>query len=281
MLYLRNNKQFLNADKLHLNYKSSKQAFNKLGMDMNDLTKSFAENPNIADIDQIMVTLAVPAEAIEPLEIRYLYGFFEVMFTNSTPGVKNATVIQDKLSKMVLTSESITKTRNTYLNGPNPAYASGKENTTRTVQVWNTYKEMFYPQEEAVTYHWYRKQISATTYDEIRILNLGMAYHMAEGFVSTTYQSVNATGKTAVLLVPLDSSITKFYKLKEREKLYALALRYVINTRTQTTLDWYQSPSFGFLMMVVAIIIMVYTFDPEWVTMVGEAWAGVPGACQN
>ena len=284
--YFRYGKSRMNADKNSDGYKTSKKLLNFLGMDFDSLTDTIHENPNIADVEQAMMVMAVPANTSNPVEQMYLYEFFDTMYlaspnktgtsTASRFGFflnrdKNAMVIQDRLFKMTLGHDGIFKRRRmgqlgkigTFTSGTTTEYYTqtylsndhdgGTQTKTRTV---------------AQKFHYYRKQVTDVVYDEVRVLDLRMTY-----FIWGGHNTVGDDTDT-ILMVPIDRSITKKYSLAVKEELYARSLHFIFNSRTTTHLKWYQTGFFGDLVTIAAIFIAIVTIQPEIAMMAIAVQAG-------
>lgn len=252
-------------------YLTSKRLLKYVGIDYDTLAdaindESVEGNADIANVEQAMLVLAVPANTSNPVEQHYLYDFFDKLFdsdanqfaspvyTSTTslfeaaPDIsKSALVIQDSRFKMSLSNSGVYKSRKVGNFGPKGGYSSAVE-------------EIFVAQEYAVIYgesgvqilthqvpikvHVYRQQITATLYDELRVVNLKMLYHIFEDY------KVTADELDEILLIPLDHSITTEYTILEREILYARSLHLVFNSVLIRHLKWYETETFNFFMIL-------------------------------
>ena len=95
----------------------------------------------------------------------------------------------------------------------------------------------------------YRKQLTPTLYEEIRVVGPVVTYRVSGSYTAT------ATAVDKNLLIPIDHSITEAYTIPDRETLYARSMHYVINSKIITKVKWYQSTFFKFVMIVVAVSI--------------------------
>lgn len=102
-------------------------------------------------------------------------------------------------------------------------------------------------------YHWFRKQLSANTYREIRIYNLACNERVTGG------HSTTASGESENLLIPLDISINNEFSPREREELYTKSMYIVFNTVKVVKKKWYQTGVFKAIMFVVAVAFSVFT----------------------
>lgn len=276
-IYLRYDKQPMDRDKTGETYKTSKKMCKYLGLNYQQLIDMVHENPDIADVEQGFMTFAIPANTTDPMEQRYLFEFFHDMhaavgdmppsaspygsFVNSAyTDVKNAVVIQDKLFRMGLNSSGLMKFVKSGVVAKIGSHSSG----FAIEQFDSMYQDsdgIKYPTKVNVDYHFYRKQISDNLYEEIRVYNLKMVYHIYGGYTTTGDDTSN------ILLVPLDKSIVDRMSIPEKEQLVSRALHFVFNSRVVTKLKWYQTGFFKAFMFIVAIVITVFTYGSTWAAM--------------
>lgn len=277
-LYFRFNKQSMSADKQSQAYKSSKKMGDRyLGMGYDNVVDSIHENPDIEDIEQAYMMLAVPPMSGNQMETRYLFDFFSKLYGTQkhkyfTPGqiemrsalsqidnttLQHALTLQDALFRMVLSAGNITKRFRPGVIGTIGHCTVSRETKPVSYTVWDDYAGS--GQGRVETYdkygYAYRKQTSTGVYEEIRVEDLQIRYHV--------YGSYSTIGNenTDYLLVPLDHSITQHYSIPDREELFGRSMHYIFNTRVTQTykVRWYQSGWFSVFIMIVAIIITIWT----------------------
>lgn len=88
MAYFRYDKKSEIGDKGSASYKSTKALVSKLGMDYDKIATAINENPDIKDVIQAFFTFGIPAESTDQLELRYLFRFFERVYTMG--GISNS-----------------------------------------------------------------------------------------------------------------------------------------------------------------------------------------------
>lgn len=268
--YFRYNKTSELEDKSTDAYKTSKKLVKYLGMDYDTVTEAIHDNPDIDDVEQAMLVMAVPANSQDPLEQRYLFEFFSNWFHASGSQFRTETaakiaatqidnsdlnratiVIQDARFKMALSHDGIFKRR---VAGSIGAVGSCNSSTTEK-WVNQPYVDEFGSHSFAVkvTTHHYRKQTNNAQYDEISVVGLQMKYH-----IWGKYHTVGDETDD-ILLVPIDRSITRYYSIPDRETLYSRSMHYVFNSRQVIKIKWYQTMFFRFIMIVVAVAITIYT----------------------
>lgn len=280
-------------NKTSASYLTSKKLVSHLGFDYDDIAKVIDENDSTSNIDQAMMIMAVPADTKNEFEQRYLFDFFNGIYTDGETEFKKASdedlirsvlngggrpsrssiVIEDKRFKMVLGNDGIFKRivvgklgvsgkigtydseYTTIPSGQTFVDSSGGLNTT----VVTTDKS-----------HFYRYQITADLYEEVRVDNLKLEYYIIQGYKTLGDED------DPILLIPIDRSITDTYNLPVQEILLARSLHFVLNSVDVRKLKWYETGAFKALLVIVAVIITIVSYGTQAWT-VGAA-LGIGGA---
>jgi len=283
--YFRFAKQDQTTDKTTQAYKTTRKMLRYIGMDFDQVAEAMHENPDIADIEQAMLMVAVPANTTNELERRYLFDFFTNWFESTgdqfpslevrnvyrTLGeediAKYSLGIQDNRFKMALQNGGIYKKRKAGSIGPVGAHNSGMTITSYEKEFVEQDTGIVYRRDIPVRYHYYQRQISTGFYDEIQVVELKTLFHIFENYVMV------AGDDQDILMVPVDYSIVRNYMTREREVLYTRSLHYVFNSRVVTKLKWYEQEWFADLMMIVAIVVTVMSFGSDGGSAIGAALA--------
>lgn len=257
-------------------YKTTKKLTKYFGMDFDEVAKAINENPDIKDVQQAMMIMAVPANTKEEVERKYLYKFFDNWFYSKdqqfrlpTIGLiamgqtsdwnlnRSSIVIQDKRFKMALSTTGLFKRR---VAGSIGAIGTHDSGTTDQVLEQVSYDAETGDKRVAtqvIKNHYYRKQISLNFYDEIVVSGLQMLYYVYGEYATTGDETDD------ILLIPLDRSITNEYSITEKETLYARSLHFVFNSMQIIKIKWYQQGWFAALIQIVGFIIAVITLQPQ------------------
>jgi len=107
------------------------------------------------------------------------------------------------------------------------------------------------PEQYDMTYHRYRKQITETVYEEIRVPGLAVTYYIKD------QHTVLADNDDPILLIPLDYTITSKYPIPIKEELYARSLHLIFNSYVVQTIKWYQTSVFKYVVIIIAIILTI------------------------
>lgn len=276
-IHFRHNKVSMDSAPMSTEYIHSQRMARKLGINYEDVLAALNENPDIADVEQAYMGFLVPANTADSLQERYLFDFFDrargtslgqllaptvwetFLGEQQIPGEpkyevnRSLVLIQDTRVKSSLGTSGITKTQVAGRLGPIGTHDSG-------FVIANDYNK----------YHYYRKQITNTVYDEIRVFNLESSYYFNGGQVSSGEKDDDA------LLIPIDLDIARGYTLTDQEKLYAMSLNLVANALVTVKLSWYQTLWFKGLLMFVGIFLMAW--DGGFTSSLAAAIAAGVGA---
>jgi hypothetical protein len=257
------------VDKTTQWFKNSKRLLNTIGMDYEQVANAIDENPDIGDVEQAMMIMAVPANTKDQNEMRYLHDYFKQLLGLSahdtpaigspyTTGLANTIVIQDKRFKMTLGYSNITRRLAVGKIAEPGQYTFILENKSEVVEgiEVSTVKKVFWNTSRKV--HVYCKQINLNQYEEVKVYGLNMKYHI--------FQQYSAVGDEddTTLLIPIDMSIVRGYSLPIKENLYSRAMQYVFNSKVVTKVKWYQQGWFRYFMLIVAIVVTVMSYGSTW-----------------
>jgi hypothetical protein len=291
--YFRFGKHSQISDKTTNAYKTSKRMLKHLGMDYDLLADSIDANPNIGDIEQAMMTFSVPAVSTNAIENRYLFDYFDNMFTAmdgsssaeqaavlakltkvagfaNWAGNFNTAVIQDARFRMTLNNSGIYKRLVAGSIGEVDSYASAYEPIQVEQIVMEAEGSGTSTQWVSVSMHRYRHQIAVGLYEEVSVQNLRMVYNIYGGY------STLGDGTSDILLIPIDRSVSENYSIAMREILYARSLHFIFNSRTVTTVKWYQQQWFSVVLIIVAIVLTVIDMGTDGGSWIATA-LGVTG----
>lgn len=286
--YFRYNKAPVSTDVNSAVYKTSSKLVNYIGVNYANLVNEINANPDIKDVEQAMLIMAASANTVDPIEQRYLFDFFSRVVDQkvaaetapipllssragllgivsklfTTVAADNAgLVVQDSRFKMVLGMSSVYRKKKAGRFMKVGQYSGGFGSvgipvTTESVGldglksvVISTYN---------IPTHYYRHQITDSVYEEIEVTGLRTTYHIWNGY--------NTVGEetSPLLLVPMDYSITSKYPITERELLYSRSLQLVFNSVTVTKIKWYQTGIFKAILLIIAIVVMIFTYGATW-----------------
>jgi hypothetical protein len=261
------------ADGNLAHFASTKKMLKYLGMDYVEMAASINENPDIGDVEQAILTMAIPANSTDPVDIRYLFEFFKQLHGNAgtqyTSGQQanandaldeGALRIQDGRFVQHMNFSGIYRRTITGKLGPVGTYqsASGVENigppyqVTETTQSGDNSVTTTITVQDTAQFNAYRFQDTDTTYTEIKVHNLSIAFQVLDGYYATALEN-----DIPVQYVPLDWSIASTWSAPDRETLYARSLHFIFNSVQVVKIRWYQQAWFKFVLIIVAVVICI------------------------
>ena len=267
--YFRYNKQSVIQNKTTQAYKTSKKLVDLIGIDYDVLAETIDANPDIADVEQAILMMAVPAVSTNAIECRYLFDYFDSLHYSmggSTSAAlasvgsrlfqkavkRNSIVIQDAQFKMALQNAGIYKRLVAGSIGSIGTHTSEYINPSQLEEVVDELTG------ETITYsvdknsHIYKKQIATGVYEEITVQDLRMVYWIFEEYTTTADETDD------ILLIPIDRTVSSLYSMGDREQLYTRSLHFIFNSRVVSKVKWYQTGVFKALLLITAVIITIY-----------------------
>lgn len=248
-------------------YAETEKLLKYLRMDYAEMIDTIHENPDIGDVEQAMMVFAVSPTSSHPVDCRYLFDYFNGQYAlqgadtiSVAASIVNrllkkdqsleqyATVIQDNRFKMTLSNQGVYKR---FVQG-----SIGKVGLHTSAFVAGT------------SSHFFRKQVSASTYEEIEVRGLRMTYHIWNQYTTT------GDDNDDILLIPLDHAITETYSIPDREAMYLRSLHFVFNSRVTIKVKWYQTGVFKAILTIAAIALTIYTYGATWQSMAAALAAG-------
>lgn len=261
-----------------------------IGLSLPQLSSSIAESPDIDDVDDAYLMNIVPINAGSKEEREYLWRYFVLMhatqtstrdqwnaWENNPVGAPPITRIQwrDKRAAETEYEQSI---RFNYIEmNLNKVGVMTTEGDYRTIGIPNnstrTINGAYIRDDQLI----YRYQKSATHYDEIIIHGI---YQVGSIWVDvkrskmlhseTTVGDAFAADDERIdgLYVPLCRNILDDMDNLTQQILVRKSFHIVINTIVKTKIKWYQTEAFRILIYIIAIIVAIYTQNPEATTTV-------------
>lgn len=270
--YLRFSKTRQDLNTASAEFKTTKRMLKYINLDYSQLIESIHGNPDIADVEQAIVMMAVPAKTKNKQEQHYLYDFFSAQYiqtgasgTKLTPAlydvagflnypvIEHSINIQDKKFNTALTFRNILKRKVVGSIGRVGSYSHAytTQKFTKDGHLIGTTTDTKVSYEYPC--HSYMHQVSEDLYWEVMVFNLKMKYRIFNEYWTTGDETDD------ILMIPIDHSISQTYSIQDREILLARSLHLVFNSRVVTKLKWYQTEAFKIILVIVAIILIVYS----------------------
>lgn len=294
--YFRYDKKAETSDKDSASYKSTKQLVKQLGLNFDQIAVAIDENPDIKDVAQAMMVYGVPPETEDASEREYLFAFFSNLYNMQEPSLKgsmagsasikyltggvqmsdgwNSVVLEiaDKRFRMKFMVKSMTKK---YIVGnvaPVGKYHSSVGESDYNYEYIDQESGATVEAVTKVPYYAYQKQLSRTTYEEIRVYGMELEYYVFQQHHTTSDEDKK------ILLIPIDRSITENWGIIKKEVLYARSLHFVFNSMKVVKLRWYQTGIFQVFTVIIGVVISVVIYGLDGGTLVGAVLGASTGA---
>ena len=279
MLYIKRDFKFVEADTFPDFYKESKAYAKKLNLTFKDIVKQIKKEVN--DQDKIMQTylkFGVDYNSTSPEDLLYLHGFFKKYFkfcdTEDTynmnfeyePGTVYKVPGRQLKFKDKVTSHSI------FCNYLGIVYGSGSVEEVGTITTGegidprepkpeteessgDKWARFFRNRIQNRVYKYFRKQITETTYEEIRVYKMG-----ADVYVNAGKSAQPGQDEGSALLIPVDFDVVKTIKgFKHKEKFLYSCIYIEFLTYVVKKVKWYQRGVFKLIVFAVSVAITVFT----------------------
>ena len=279
MLYIKRDFKFVEADTFPDFYKESKAYAKKLNLTFKDIVKQIKKEVN--DQDKIMQTylkFGVDYNSTSPEDLLYLHGFFKKYFkfcdTEDTynmnfeyePGTVYKVPGRQLKFKDKVTSHSI------FCNYLGIVYGSGSVEEVGTITTGegidprepkpeteesssDKWARFFRNLIQNRVYKYFRKQITETTYEEIRVYKMG-----ADVYVNAGKSAQPGQDEGSALLIPVDFDVVKTIKgFKHKEKFLYSCIYIEFLTYVVKKVKWYQRGVFKLIVFAVSVAITVFT----------------------
>ncbi len=241
-------------------YKAMARMSKYLSIDYLDLNGGIHENPDVGQVEQAFMTIGVPADSQDPLDIRYLFDFFtrlhQVTSTFSVASMDDYLKATDPTEAFLRqptgiamsvsdgATNSIFSNYGTLRNVVNGKVTGIGGYTSHIDRVLTQYGEFLF--------RVYRYQATASTYVELRVYGLSMKYQ-----VRGKHYTVAGDDVGEILLVPVDRIIINGYSAKDKERLITRSFHVVCNCLVNRKLSWYQRKWFADFLFVLAIVLLI------------------------
>lgn len=291
--YFRFNKQSQITNKTSDSFKTSKKMLKYLKMDYETVAENMDQNPDIANVEQAMMMMAVPANSGNEVEAKYLFDFFKTVYNNHPiqkpyqaiidtgnkftdfaaafraeyEALSSTMVISDNRFQLSLSYDGVYKKKKVGV--------IGKIGDSKVeLKLGSTSQEFTDPSGDVFTEnfprttHLYKRQLTETIYEEIQVVGLKSTYYILDQHHATADEDDD------ILLIPINRAISNMYSLPVKEELYGRSLHYIFNSVVITKIKWYQTGLFKYLMIIVAVVITIVTAGAGFSTIIAAIAAG-------
>lgn len=281
MLYIKRNFKFVEADTSPDFYKESKAYAKKLNLTFKDIVNQIKEEVN--DQDKIMQTylkFGVDYNSTSPEDLLYLHGFFKKYFkfcdiedTYNMDFVYEPDTAYKVPGRQLRFKDKVTS-HSIFCNSLAIVYGSGSDVEVGTITTGRGIDPPEPEPEESSgskwgskwvwffrnlirnrRYKYFRKQITETTYEEVRVYKMG-----ADVYVSSGKSAHPGQDDGSALLIPVDFDVVKSIKgFKHKEKFLYSCIYIEFLTYVVQKVKWYQRGIFKLIVFAVSVAITVFT----------------------
>lgn len=261
----------------------------ELGVSYDQLHDGVHEDPDVDDVEQSLLMMAIwPGSAHQACK-EYLFKYFSALHSNSLPQVQLDPSLEGKLNaftsspsqrqsirdnrfSMSFQYSGISRRRVTGSIGKKGSYASRFGIMSQDSQTYLTQTPTGTGVDNAFLQQpgWlYQYQVADALYEEIIVYGLRSQYdvHRKKGFA--------AGGQDKELLVPIDRAIVQTMAVTAREQLLCRSLTMMVNTVIVTKSPWYASSAFKIILIVIAVVITILSAGTAWQSIVVAAGVGL------
>ena len=278
-------------------YATSKKLLSILSLDIDLIASTLNENPNVADIDHAYVMFGVDIQTKHPASMHYLCEYFDYLADASTyTGVDfHASVESDTIPVKNLLQTSVSrsldniepvdislleygldiKLRYNYITSTLVTGTIGKVGTVTSSTVIQKLNSGIGWGKNDNSYIRFRMQIEPRVYKEVTVYGL-VHLNTIQGNIVATYLSTSLDSDNTSLVIPVHYGVANNIPIMKRNLLYYNSCRLILNSYSETTIPWYASGIFKFVILIIAVVIACYT--QQWQLPAGLIAAAAAGA---
>lgn len=261
----------------------------QLGVSYDQLHDGVHEDPDVDDVEQCIMMMAIWPGSTHQACKEYLFKYFSALHSNSLPQVQLDPSLEGKLNaftsspsqrqhirdnrfSMSFKYSGISRRRVPGSIGKKGSYASRFGIMSQDSQTYLTQSPQGTGVDNAFLQQpgWlYQHQVADAVYEEIIVYGLRSEYdvHRKKGF--------SAGGQDKELLVPIDRAIVQTMAVTVREQLLCRSLTMMVNTVIVTKSPWYASSAFKFVLIAVAVVITILSAGTAWQSIVVAAGVSI------
>lgn len=268
---LRRNKEDWTVDDGSERYKTSKRLLGRFNIEIDELGTGINGNPDINDVDHAYVILGVHLQSKVPQTQDYLYRYFKhleglseyteddyIRWTARDPAYQDSVI--PKMNKVTVKEEDYhIEVGYLYINSEMKNGVLGKTGFVNTETIVKPKISRGYYSFETSEFI-IRKQLTATTYEEVTIVGLKHVNYIYGNYTVDTNLADSLVEEEDDFILPLHNEVAKSISVFKRTDLMYDALRIVFNSIIIRKLKWYETGFFQLVLIVVAIVLTVVSY---------------------
>lgn len=252
-------------------YKSSKVLCNKLGFNYRNIAEELMDNiDDKSDIKDLFISFRLNPNDDDPIIAEYFYHYFSELYKDADAKRVSTDGKSDNLkyiSEQALGKVSYVISDNMLSTGVS-FKGIGYRNVVGTIGDVGTFNSSYgrvvistdgfrgrgiFNSPIYVNRHYFRQQVTATTYREYFVDALSIQQDLATG------HTVSASGDSDNLVIPVDVQTVNKRMLRHKHWLLSKAMSLVVTTVKVVKIKWIQRGIFKVIMFVIAVIISFFT----------------------
>ena len=264
-------------------YDTSRKCLQKLGLKIEDLGEAINGSPDVDSVDHAFVAIAVHLQSDVQNTMQYLHAYFAHLHDIAEydeqdhlywAGLNNAAIapptnmisIEDAQLRVDVAYTYITKQ---LVTGVTATKIGDVTRTSTVLPRVNVIKVMGTDASGndilgsaggwEQSYVTFRKQVSATQYEEIKVHGLIHINHVYQHRTVEATIADSLTTDNDDFWIPVNIVVSKGLGVLNHNSLLYDAIRMVFNCIEITKLKWYQTTLFQAIVMVIAIVLTVWS----------------------
>ncbi len=233
-----------------------------LSIKASDLVNAIYENPDIDEVDEAYLMLAVNLRSDEQAGVRYLYEFFNRVYEFTPPDERIQIEASGNFDLMGLNYNTAIHIRNGDVDIDLLHYGIGKRLVSgRIARVGDAQKEVVLSDfDEGSSRVYFRLQNTEDTYTEIVVKALQHRATVYEnGYIQTSLTTMMEDEDNNNFLIPIEHSIVQIMPLYLRQALFHQTPMLVFHSYEKVKTKWYESGVFKVALVIVSAVIFIYT----------------------
>lgn len=235
---VRNNKTNVNSDKTSDLYKQSKEILDIIGIDIDTMTDSLMENPDITNVEDAYVYFGVNVKEANSTVAKLLYNAFEYLYYDkelqSNTGSYSIRITEGKYNVTLLWRNQ-TRTIVDGIIGPVGTHSNHVAGNTLVL----------------------RSQETPEQYVEYQIIDMGSTTFIKRGIYAGV---VAKTLQNDDLIFPISFYIVDQMTPIEQIEIFCRSLRLATYAISVTHLEWYETSAFMDLIQIILIAVAIVIF---------------------
>lgn len=261
----------------------------QLGVSYDQLADGVYQDPNVDDVEQCIMLMAITPGNPNAACREYLFKHFSALHSNALPQVQLDPSLMGKLNAFTASPSQMQYIQDNRFAMSFQFSGISRRRVPGSIGRKGTYNSLFSMlSQDSHTYltqspvgtgvdnaflqqpGWiYQHQVTDAMFEEIIVYGLRVDYavHRKKGFA--------ASGQDPELLIPLDRAIVETMSVPAREQLLCRGLTMMVNTVIVIKSPWYASSAFKVVLLIIAAVVTIITGGAAWQSLVAAYGVGI------